>query len=122
MARKRKVDQEAGPSRRKGRGSSDQQAAAEPADPDDAAADANEDVFVEVEDDDIQGGNQRREEWAALARRCIAAPSSDVVPAIISALSVLVLVTLMPSSRASVATKVLVLQESGPLCTFRGRR
>lgn len=71
MARKRKADQEAGPSRRRGRGSSDLQADAEPAEQDDAAAVAEEDdVVLEIEDGNGQDGNQRREEWAALARRC----------------------------------------------------
>lgn len=70
MARKRKADQEAGPSQRRGRGSSDLQTDAEPAEQDEAAAIAEEDdVAVEIEDADDQVGNQRREEWAALARR-----------------------------------------------------
>lgn len=77
MARKRKADQEAGPSRRRGRGLSDQQADAEPQEQIDAAVSAEEDVNVEIEDEDVQGGNQRREEWAALARRCIPCLLSD---------------------------------------------
>ena len=47
------------------------QADAEPAEQDDAAAVAEEDdVVLEIEDGNGQDGNQRREEWAALARRC----------------------------------------------------
>jgi len=74
MARKRKADQEAGESRRRGSRSNDPQVEAELAEQEDAAALLAEDVDIEVDNDDGQVDNQRRQEWAALARRCKTSP------------------------------------------------
>ena len=68
MARKRKADQEAGESRN-GRTRSNEE---------DAAALLAEDVDIEIDNDDGRVDNQRRQDWAALARRCKTSPGSTV--------------------------------------------
>lgn len=67
MARKRKAEQ-SDPQRRGRRSDDSEEAEADPAEQEDAEVMPEVDVNI-VDDEDDQGGNQRRENWAALARR-----------------------------------------------------
>lgn len=70
MARKRKADQEATKSRGRGRRLNEPDTEAEPAEQHDGAALPEDEVQIDIEALDDNVGNARRENWAALARRC----------------------------------------------------
>ena len=70
MARKRKVDQEVTKSRGRGRRPDDPDNETEPAEQPNDAALPEDEVEIDIEALDDNVGNARRENWAALARRC----------------------------------------------------